>query len=320
MLASFFQSLQDIGLFSLIRGSSYAYLVILALHMASLALFGGLVFVTDLRLLGVGLSGYSVAEVVNGLRGLKRAGLALAVLSGIFLFGSQAAQYTDNLWFLAKLVLLALIAVNYLIFRRDVYAHADGARITGKAQLAAGLSMLLWTGVIVTGRGPATIKDIMHSMIDPNGDFVFESVEQIADEHGAYEKVPRTDAEWADVRQHLAVLREAPELVDGRRAARPRDRSRNPQSESQPETVEKAIQADPASLARRAQRLRNAATWATMAVDAKDKDELLKAIDGIDKACENCHLHYWYPNDKRAQQAAVEDHISDADTGEAPKK
>ena len=43
------------------------------------------------------------------------------------------------------------------------------------------------------------------------------------------------------------------------------------------------------------------------AVDAKDKDKLFKAITGIDKACESCHLHYWYPNDKRAHQAAQEE-------------
>jgi hypothetical protein len=47
------------------------------------------------------------------------------------------------------------------------------------------------------------------------------------------------------------------------------------------------------------------------AVDAKDKDALFRSLDGIDKACENCHLHYWYPNDKRAQEAAKEDGITD---------
>ena len=86
----------------------------------------------------------------------------------------------------------------------------------------------------------ATIKDIMDSMVDPSGDFMFESVQEISDEHG-YRR-----------------------------------------------------------------RLQDAAALARKAADVKDKDALLKAIDGIDKACENCHLHYWYPNDKRAQEAARE--------------
>jgi hypothetical protein len=52
------------------------------------------------------------------------------------------------------------------------------------------------------------------------------------------------------------------------------------------------------------------AMWAN---DARDKDALLKSIDSIDKACENCYLHHWYPNDKRAQEAAREDGITDVD-------
>jgi hypothetical protein len=71
------------------------------------------------------------------------------------------------------------------------------------------------------------------------------------------------------------------------------------------------LDADRPSFIRRARRLRDAAASAVKAVDAKDRDGLVRAIDGIDKACENCHLHYWYPNDKRAQEAAKEDGITE---------
>jgi hypothetical protein len=33
----------------------------------------------------------------------------------------------------------------------------------------------------------ASVKDIMDSMIDPSGDFLFEAVAEIADEHGVYQ-------------------------------------------------------------------------------------------------------------------------------------
>ena len=46
---------------------------------------------------------------------------------------------------------------------------------------------------------------------------------------------------------------------------------------------------------------------ASGAVDAHDPRALQRALDGVDKACESCHLHYFYPNDKRAWQAAKED-------------
>src|SRR5690242_18801441 len=67
----------------------------------------------------------------------------------------------------------------------------------------------------------ATIKDIMDSMVDPSGDFIFESVQQISDEHGISEKAPRTDEEWEEVRHHLFILLEAPNLLtmEGRQVA-----------------------------------------------------------------------------------------------------
>lgn len=159
----------------------------------------------------------------------------------------------------------------------------------------------------------ATIKDIMDSMVDPSGDFMFESVVQIADENGVHEKAPKTDEEWEEVRHHAVTLLEAPNLLtmEGRKVALPRERSKNPQVELQPEDIQKLIDGDRASFIRRARRLQDAAQLALKAVDAKDKDALFQSIDKIDKACENCHLHYWYPNDKRAQEAAKQDGIVD---------
>jgi len=160
---------------------------------------------------------------------------------------------------------------------------------------------------------PATIKDIMDSMVDPNGDWVFESIQEIADEHGISERAPKTDAEWEDVRRHLFVLVEAPNLLvmEGRKAARPEDKSRNPRVENEPKEVQRLLDADRPSFIRRARKLQDAAALAMKAVDTKDKDALFHAIGDIDKACESCHLHYWYPNDKRAQEAAREDGITE---------
>jgi hypothetical protein len=284
--------------------NSYVYLGVLTLHVASLALFGGMVLITDLRLLGIGMRSYSVSEMIDGLRVPKRIGLASAVLSGIVLFSFQAGRYLSDPWFHTKITLLLLLCGNYMLFGRHLQKP-------GNAKLAGGLSLLLWTGVICAGRGPATIKDVMHSMVDPNGDAVFASVQEVADQSGTHQEAPRTDADWAELRRRLEILQEVPSLVEGRQASRIRDRSKNPQSESQPEEIERALDADRPSLARRARKLQDAAGLAIKAVDAKDTAALLRSIDLIDKACENCHLHYWYPNDQRAQQAAKEDGVTD---------
>ncbi len=154
-----------------------------------------------------------------------------------------------------------------------------------------------------------TIKDIMDSRVDPAGDYLFESVVEIADAKGKHTRQPHTAKQWAEVRRQLQVLIDAPDIltVPGRKAARPEERSRNPAVENQPEQVEQLIAAQHADFVVRAGRLRDAAKIGMKAAEAKDPKALFVAISGIDKACESCHLHYWYPNDKRAHQAALEE-------------
>ena len=111
------------------------------------------------------------------------------------------------------------------------------------------------------------------------------------------------------VRRHAFILLEAPNLMtmEGRKVANPQERAEYPEAQLQPEEIQKMIDGDRASFKRRAKRLQDAALEAVSAIDAKDKTALFNALTKIDHACENCHLHYWYPNDKRAWEAAKEE-------------
>ena len=153
---------------------------------------------------------------------------------------------------------------------------------------------------------PATIKDIMDSMVEPSADFLFDSVAQIADEHGITEKAPHSDEEWQEVKRRSIQLLEAPNLLvmKGRKVAPADDKSKNPEIELEPAQIQALIDADRLHFIERARVLQEAATLLVKASDARDKDALFQACNSLDKACENCHLKYWYPNDQRAQEAA----------------
>ena len=148
----------------------------------------------------------------------------------------------------------------------------------------------------------------MDSMVDPSGEAIFDSVAQIADERGITEKAPHTDAEWKEVRRHAIQLLEAPNLLvmPGRTVARSHERAENPNVELQPEDIQKLIDGDRAAFAARALKLQDAANDALAAIDARNAKALFDAAGKLDKACENCHLYYWYPNDERAQAAFKE--------------
>jgi len=157
----------------------------------------------------------------------------------------------------------------------------------------------------------ATIKDLMDAMIDPSAEYLFDTIVEIVDEKGIIDKTPKTDEEWQEVRRRALMLVEAPNLLvaPGRKVAKPGEKAEYPEVELHPEQIQKLIDDDRDAFVRRARRLQDAAMLALKAIDARDKKELFSKLGDVDKACESCHLHYWYPNDKRAREAAKEEGV-----------
>src|SRR5262249_49294273 len=145
----------------------------------------------------------------------------------------------------------------------------------------------------------ATIKDLMDSLVDPGSDFIWESVETTVSAKGVEEKKPTTDEDWKEVRRHAIMLLEATNLLQmpGRHVAKPGEKAENPDVELGPEQIEDMINKDRASWNKYAQGLHDATMATFKAIEAKNAEELLNTGDGIDTACENCHKHYWYPNE-----------------------
>ncbi len=162
MLLSFAQWVQATGFFTAFRGSAYVYPVILSLHMLGIAFFGGMVLMTDMRLLGLGMRKRSVSDVIDQFRVPKRWGLLLTVTCGILMAGSKAEEYYYNVFFRTKLILLLVVILTELAFYRSVYADPaalDRApRVPGTAKIAAALSVVLWAAIACCGRGIGYIE------------------------------------------------------------------------------------------------------------------------------------------------------------------
>jgi len=171
MLLSIVQWLQFTGFFTALRGSAYAYPIILSLHMVGIALFGGMVLMTDMRILGWALRTRSIAEVVNQFRVPKRWGLLLTATCGFLMFGSKAEEYYYNPFFRTKLILFGVLILHALVFYRSVYADPVALdrfpTAPPHAKLAAALSLVLWIAVACCGRGIGYIEpplDKIHAM------------------------------------------------------------------------------------------------------------------------------------------------------------
>jgi uncharacterized membrane protein len=155
-LAALFHAIQETGWATGIRESALVYPVIMICHLTAISLFGGMILMTDLRLLGLAMQKRPVADVVAGFRMWKRAGFVIMVSLGFLLAASKADDYYGNPYFRMKMSLLALVGIHALIFGRSVYAKAAEydrtSQIPRLAKVAACLSLLLWIGLVCCGR------------------------------------------------------------------------------------------------------------------------------------------------------------------------
>jgi cytochrome c556 len=166
---------------------------------------------------------------------------------------------------------------------------------------AVAAAMLLCAGGCSRSAPPefqptATVKDIMDSIVDPNADFVWDSVEVVVTLQGTEEKSPKTDEDWKALRRHAISLLEASNLllVPGRHIARPGEKAEDERVDLTPEEIQTRVDQDRAAWTAGAHELHDATLESLKAIEAKDVKGLLNAGDVLDQACETCHRKYWY--------------------------
>ena len=128
-----------------------------SVHVLAIVLVVGTISVVDLRLLGVASLDRAVKRLMGDVLPFTWGAFAVAAISGLSLFASDAVNYGHNFFFRGKLILLVLAGLNMAIF------HLKGIRGVGRwgatkktplaAKIAGATSLLLWICVVAFGRG-----------------------------------------------------------------------------------------------------------------------------------------------------------------------
>src|SRR5215472_15517118 len=100
--AQFSQMVVDTDFFTSLRESALAYPVIMSLHLSSIAVFGGLILMTDLRILGLAMKSVPVSAMIEQTRLWKWIGFVIMVSCGVLLAGEKLDTYYDNPYFQLK--------------------------------------------------------------------------------------------------------------------------------------------------------------------------------------------------------------------------
>ncbi len=150
------QALENLPFFSNFADSVLVYPIVLSIHLTDIALFGGMIFMTNLRLLGLTFNQYTITQMVTALRPWKRLGGTVQISTGLLLATSEATKYAPNPYFWTKMIILGLIGLHGLIFRPIVYNNTEALDkspvIPAPVKLAAILSLILWTAMFTMGR------------------------------------------------------------------------------------------------------------------------------------------------------------------------
>lgn len=153
-IVSALQWVESTDLSTAIREGALLYPIVGGFHLLAIALFGGMLVMTDLRLLGWAMKRSTVSDLLEQFRVWKRAGFALVASTGLLLLWAEPLKLYRSPSFWVKMALLLAVGVHALVFRNGVYENAKvlDAGLTPRGKLAAALSLILWAGLIVAGR------------------------------------------------------------------------------------------------------------------------------------------------------------------------
>ena len=150
------RQISDSSIGTALRESLVLFPLIEGIHLLGLALSFGLIFFTDLRLIGVFLPKVPVSQVLLQLRRWIFAGFALTFISGALLFWAEAETMIENPAFLVKVAAIAVALVNAAAFElawgKRGAAWVDQLAAPAAARIAGWVSLTFWSVATVGGR------------------------------------------------------------------------------------------------------------------------------------------------------------------------
>ncbi|MEX2130732.1 MAG: DUF6644 family protein, partial [Pseudohongiellaceae bacterium] len=141
---------------TLLHESYYMYNWIESTHVLTLMLCLGMLFLIDLRMLGLAFPNVPATTIANRLNLPMLIGFGIMVITGITLYYAVPVRNTQSLWFRIKLVLLFAAAINAFLFHRNLM-KANGSwdrniKAPKALQIGASLSLGFWILIVISGR------------------------------------------------------------------------------------------------------------------------------------------------------------------------
>ena len=128
------------------------FAVVQMFHLLAMALMGGMILVADLRILGLVLPQVPSEQVCDGAHKWFSIGLAVMIISGIFMSSAVALKLYYNEMFWAKMTGLFIGIVFVYAIRRPLLRFPHDSINPWALRLTATSSLIIWFIVAASGR------------------------------------------------------------------------------------------------------------------------------------------------------------------------
>lgn len=136
-------------------GATWLFPLFNSLHVLGITFMLGSLLMVDLRLCGLAAGTYNLQVLTRDFLPWVWGAFILSVITGLGLFITRASAHVLNIAFQWKMVLLMLAGVNMLTLHfmlRRIVSAQEADQLPLSARVAGLISLLLWAGVMLSGR------------------------------------------------------------------------------------------------------------------------------------------------------------------------
>lgn len=130
--------------------TGWMYASISVLHYLTMFWFIGSMAVVDLRVMGVAARKRSLADLAEQLYPWAWTGMALAIVSGFFMFATDAGDWAPDRVFHVKLAMMAISIVLAVLVQILAPKWSAAPEIPTWAKVLAAVALLFWIGTILS--------------------------------------------------------------------------------------------------------------------------------------------------------------------------
>jgi hypothetical protein len=144
------EALEQMGWVKTFGSTGWMYASVSVIHYLTMFWFIGSMAVVDLRVMGVAARKRNLSELADQVYPWAWTGLVLAIISGFFMFATDAGDWAPDRVFHWKLAMIVISIVFAILVRRGAPKWAALPQIPNSAKVIAGIALLLWVLTILS--------------------------------------------------------------------------------------------------------------------------------------------------------------------------